>query len=34
MVVAVSLDEGEREPRLARAIDARSDQVLSDLVSG
>jgi hypothetical protein len=33
MVVPVTPDEGERDPRLARAIDARSSQVLRGLVS-
>jgi len=28
MVVPVTLDEGEREPRLALVIEARSDRVL------
>jgi hypothetical protein len=31
--VPVTLDEGERDPRLARAIEARSDRVLRGLVS-
>jgi hypothetical protein len=29
--VPVTLDEGERDPRLARAIDARRDRVLRGL---
>ena len=33
MLVPVTLDEGERDPRLARAIDVRSGRVLRGLVS-
>ena len=33
MLVPVTLDEGERDPRLALAIDARNDGVLHGLVS-
>jgi hypothetical protein len=31
MVVPVTLDEGERDPRLARVNEAHSDQLLRDL---